>query len=83
MSKTYFSDCEEIIAAVKKYLEASNKGGASIMMPVFHKDAVIFWAVLTRMNMGMKSRAFSTSSMRSVLTLTTTRPTILTCSTAW
>ena len=53
------------------------------MMPVFHKDAVIFWAVLTRMNMGMKSRAFSTSSMRSVLTLTTTRPTILTCSTAW
>ena len=43
MNKTYFSDCEEIIAAVKKYLEASNKGDASIMAPVFHKDAVIFW----------------------------------------
>lgn len=43
MNQAYFSDCEEIIAAVKKYLEASNQGDASIMAPYFHKDAVIFW----------------------------------------
>lgn len=43
MNKSYFSDCNEIISAVKKYLEASNKGDASIMAPYFHKDAVIFW----------------------------------------
>lgn len=43
MNKTHFSDCKEIVAAVKKYLEASNKGDASIMAPYFHKDAVIFW----------------------------------------
>lgn len=36
MNSNYFSDCAEIIAAVKKYLEASNKGDASIMAPVFH-----------------------------------------------
>ncbi len=43
MKKIYFSDCEEIITAVKKYLEACNKGDSSIMAPYFHKDAVIFW----------------------------------------
>lgn len=43
MNKAYFSDCEEIVDAVKKYLEASNRGDASIMKPFFHKDAVIFW----------------------------------------
>lgn len=43
MDQPYFSDCEEIIAAVKKYLEASSQGDASIMALYFHKDAVIFW----------------------------------------
>lgn len=43
MNKTYFSDCEEIVTAVKKFLEANNKGDASIMKPYFHKDAVVFW----------------------------------------
>lgn len=42
MWKTYFQDCEEVIAGVKKYLESCNKGKSSIMEPSFHKDAVIF-----------------------------------------
>lgn len=42
MWKSYFSDCEAIVGAVKKYLEACNKGKSSIMAPSFHKDAVIF-----------------------------------------
>ncbi len=41
--KYYFADCEALLTAVKKYLEASNKGDSSIMAPYFHKDAVIFW----------------------------------------
>ena len=42
MWKSYFTDCEEVVAAVHKYLEACNKGKSSIMTPSFHKDAVIF-----------------------------------------
>ena len=42
MWKSYFEDCEAVIAEVKKYLESSNKGKSSIMAPNFHKDAVIF-----------------------------------------
>lgn len=78
MNKTYFSDCEEIIAAVQKYLEASNKGDASIMAPVFHKDAVIFWGGSDPDEHGHEIQGFSTSSMRAALTLTTIRPTIST-----
>ena len=42
MWKTYFQDCEEVIAGVKKYLESCNKGKSAIMEPSFNKDAVIF-----------------------------------------
>lgn len=42
MWASYFSDCEQVINAINKYLEAGKTGKSSIMIPSFHKDSVIF-----------------------------------------